>query len=604
MTPSANETPSENNRLDGKARLLLTLALLALVYLGLRLPALLALPLFNDEAVYLVRARFFPSMLATLGVAGATLPDGKLLHELALASLAPLPVDPLIPARLLSVVCGLATVLALAMIGQRLGHPQAGALAGLFYALSPLAGLHEALGLPDSMLTLVSALLLWASLAFAIRPVVSRRDAVLVGALLGAAGLVKFSGLLLFAIPVLAVLLLSATPSERWRRLGLLRVTLIVALFGLACLSPFHYGGAERNKLGIEEARSAVIQRHVVAVGDWLLRYLPGPLLLTPALALILHSERRAPRAPSYDAPAQHTNSLASSAYAVDPLAARVAVKTFRINQTRAMLAGSVCQGAPALGAGEVAGGERNGITSGTARLIAFLLLAGLSVIASFVLIGNVLYSRYLLPAWPSLLLAAALGTTALWSSGRAARSVTLLALGVAGGWGLIWLGWFATAPLTAPLAQQDRAQYLERWTAGQNLDALLGDIRAIATAYSRVTLVNHNQPRLVHLATLLYLGDEPAVRLAEVDLSAPDAPARLAELARKEPVLLVVDQQEADIFALNERFPHLRLLQRYPHPGGRMAFLLFEQEQEAGRASLQLRTGHGFAARIVAYRS
>lgn len=211
---------------------------------------------------------------------------------------------------------------------------------------------------------------------------------------------------------------------------------------------------------------------------------------------------------------------------------------------------------------------------------MAFLLVAGLAVIACFVLIGTTLYSRYLLPAWPPLLLAAALGTRALWSSGRAPRAAALLALGAAGGWGLLWMGWFATAPLTAPLARQDRAQYLERWSAGHNLEPLLADVRAMATAYGGLTLVNHNQPRLVHLATLLYLGDVPAIRLAEVDLSQPDAPARLADLVRKEPVLLVVDQQEADVFALNERFPRLQLLQRYPHPGGRMAFLLFEHEQ------------------------
>ncbi|MCX7790022.1 MAG: glycosyltransferase family 39 protein [Chloroflexaceae bacterium] len=580
MTQSENQPPSVDNRPAGKARLPLAMALLALVYLGLRLPALLALPLFNDEAVYLVRARFFPAMLAAPGVASATLPEGKLLHELALAALAPLPVDPLILARLLSVACGLATVLVLAAMGRALGRPWAGALAGLLYALSPLAGLHDVLGLPDSMLTLVSALLLWASLAFATRPAVGRRDALVVGALLGAASLVKLSGLFLFAIPVLAVLLLSATPAERWRRLGLLRVALIVALLGLACLAPFHYGSAERHKLGTEEARSVVMRQHAGAVGDWLLRYLPGPLLLAPVLALALYGVRRtALAAPRNPVPARQAVNRAGSARGVPLLPASQEEGPLGDRQAPSAVASAIAwQGAPALRAVEAADGGGNA-TPGAARLTGFLLVAGLAVIASFVLIGTTLYSRYLLPAWPPLLLAAALGTTALWSSGRAPRAAALLALGAAGGWGLVWLGWFATAPLTAPLARQDRAQYLETWSAGHHLEALLADVRATATAYGRLTLVNHNQPRLVHLATLLYLGDVPAIRLAEVDLSAPDAPARLADLARKEPLLLVVDQQEADVFALNQRFPRLRLLQRYPHPGGEMAFLLFEQE-------------------------
>lgn len=575
-------TPSANNRPFARLRLPLAVALLALVYLGLRLPALGALPLFNDEAVYLVRARFFPAMLGAPGVAGATLPDGKLLHELALAALAPLPVDPLIPARLLSVVCGLATGLTLVATGRALGHPWAGVLAGMLYALSPLAGLHDVLGLPDSMLTLASALLLWASIGFATRPVAGRGYALLVGALLKVASLVKLSGLLLFALPVLAVLLLAPSRSERWRRLGLLRMALIVALCGLACLAPFHYGGAERNKLGTAEARSTAMQRHTIAAGDWLLRYLPGPLLLAPLLALALHGWRRAaPAAPRDDLSAPHAAYHAGSGHGLALLTPSVDDQPFGDNRTASVTLSAVAgRAAPALRGVEAANGDASRAAPGTAHLTAFLLVAGLAVVASFVLIGNALYSRYLLPAWPPLLLAAALGTRALWSSGRAPRAVASLALAAAGGWSLLWMGWFATAPLTAPLARQDRAQYLERWSAGgHHLHALLADVRAMATAYGRLTLVNHNQPRLVYLATLLYLGDVPAIRLAEVDLSQPDAPARLADLVRKEPVLLVVDQQEADVFTLNERFPRLRLLRRYPHPGGRMAFLLFEQE-------------------------
>ncbi|MGQ9926412.1 MAG: hypothetical protein ACUVS4_06030 [Chloroflexaceae bacterium] len=324
-----------------------------------------------------------------------------------------------------------------------------------------------------------------------------------------------------------------------------------------------------------------MVQQHTAAVGDWLLRYLPGPLLVAPLLALAMRGLRQA--AP--DNPPDHVSRRPADGYARSAQGVALFPKSatpnpFRACQTAsARLSAVAGRAAPALRSGEAAEEGTDGATPTTSRLTAFLLLAGLAIIASFVLIGSALYSRYLLPAWPPLLLAAALGTTTLWSSGRTPRGVALLTLLAATGWSLVWIGWFTTAPLTAPLADQDRKQYLETWSAGHNLDTILADIRATAAAHGHLTLVNHNQPRLVHLATLLYLRDTPTIRLTEEDLSTPDAPAHLADLARNEALLLAVDEQEVEVFALRERFPRLQLLRRYSHPNGAMAFLLFEQQ-------------------------
>jgi len=511
-------------RRPGGALPSLALPILALLFLALRLPALTALPLFNDEAVYILRAERFPAMLASnRGPAGATLPDGKLLQELLLAALAPLPVDPLLPARLLSVACGLGTLLALAALGRAVGQPWAGALAGLLYALSPLPAIHDVLGLPDSMLTLVSALLLLASLTYALRPQPRRRDALLVGALLGAASLVKLSGLLLLAVPVLAALILPAGRSGRLARLAPLRLALIVALAAVAVLAPFHYGGAERQKLGGDEGRAGVLAHNAADAGDWLLRYLPGPVLLPPLLLLALRGRWR-PKA----------------------------------------------EVAPLPGGGHAPAS----VPPSAARLAAFLLLTGLAVAGAFVVVGTTLYPRYLLAAWPPLLLAAALGSAELWRMGAAWRATTVLALLVGGGWGVNFAWRFATEPRTAPLAAADRRQYLEGWTAGQNLGPLLADLRA--EARGGLTVVNHTQPRLVNLATRIYLRDTPAVRFAELDLSAADAAARLANLAAGGPTVVVADRQVADAYALTERFPGLRLLRGYQNPDSPMQFLLF----------------------------
>lgn len=506
-------TPAQGKR-DTRLGYGLALGGLLLVALALRLPALLALPLFNDEAVYLLRAERFPAMLAAPGVAGATLPDGKLLHELALALLARFPGVPLVPARLLSVACGLGTSLLLAAIGRSLGWPGAGLLAGLLFALSPLALLHDLLALPDAMLTLAATAVLWASLRYSLRPA-GRREALGLGALLAVASLVKLSGLLLFALPALAALALPARKAERLGRLALLRLTLIVALATLAALAPLHYGGAERMKLGGSEPRAAVIMRNGTAVSDWVTRYLPGPLVVPPLIIL----------------------------------------------------------GAAVVGRRRTTGGL---ITPEAARVISYLLAAGLAVVALFTLVGTAVYSRYILPAWPPLMLASALACTALWRRGAAWRGLAACTIVAAAFWGLGFAWRLATAPATAPMAEHDRGQYLERWSAGHNLDRLLGDLRVDAAQSGGLTIANHSQPRLVNLALWLYLTDDPRIRLVEVDLADPRAGQQLQALARSGPVVLVVDEQVAQSYATEGRILGLRLARSYTHPAGTMRFLVY----------------------------
>jgi hypothetical protein len=269
---------------------------LGLAYLLLRLPGLLALPLFNDEAVYLLRAQHFPHMLLQNPIDSGTLPDGKLIQELLLAALAGLPGDPLLWARLLSLACGLGTLAALARCGRLLGRPGAGLLAGLLYALAPMAQIHDRLAIPDSMLTLASAALLAASLAYARAERAGRRAALGLGLLLALACLVKLSGLFLALVPPLAVIFLTP-PGARRQRLAMLRMALIVALVAIAALAPFHYGGAERQKAGGPGDRLGLIGQNVLLAAGWLLRYLPGPLLVLPLGALC----RRRPPASQAD---------------------------------------------------------------------------------------------------------------------------------------------------------------------------------------------------------------------------------------------------------------------------------------------------------------
>lgn len=512
--------------------------LLTALFLLLRLPGLLALPLFNDEAVYLLRARVFPAGLIHESFAGATLPDGKLIQELFLAALARLPGDPLLPARLLSVACGLGTLLVIVACGRVLNRPMAGLLAAGLYALAPLAQIHDRLALPDSMLTLVSALLLWASLDYARRPQVGRREALLLGALVAVASMVKLSGLLFFGVPILAVLLLSPSRAEIRRRLALLRLALIVALACLAALAPFHYGGAERQKVGVAVSdRPALIGNNLATIGDWLLRYLPGPLLLPP-LALLALGLTTAERTKNQE------------------LRTGVARPWFSVLGSRLLI-----------------------------RETAFLFAAGLSLPLIFAVISEAIYPRYILPAWPALLLAAGLACSELWSMvgsrNRVGRLLVALAPVAAALWGLYFAIAFINEPRNAPLAAADRAQYIERWTAGYNLEPILEAVRAEAAARP-ILLVQNDQARLLNLAAYIYLAD-PAdtsrITMYNLELKQPDAPERLRAMAQQQPTYLLLDSQVISVYHINERFPNLRTVYAVDHPDGQASFLLLTQQ-------------------------
>jgi hypothetical protein len=85
-------------------------------------------------------------------------------------------------------------------------------------------------------------------------------------------------------------------------------------------------------------------------------------------------------------------------------------------------------------------------------------------------------------------------------------------------------------------------------------------------------------QLRLVNMAALLYLDGAPGIRQERIDLAAADAPERLRDLAATQPTLMLIDEEVARGYAVTERFPELRVVRQYPHPGGLMRFLLLEQ--------------------------
>lgn len=277
----------ETDRITPNERLVLLL--LCILFLTTRLPGLLALPLFNDEAVYLYRAQHFPAQLQF------TIHDGKLIHELFLAALARLPWDPLLTGRLLSVLCGGLAVVGLWLSGRVIANPTAGMVAGLLYIFSPQAIIHDRLAIPDAMLGSVASFLLAASLRLTVIPQPNRWHAAGVGALAALAALVKLPGLFLFALPALIIITQPATPDDRHQRWALLRTAMIMTLIGIAAFAPFNYGGAESRKVGATDLALQIerLAENIRQIGAWTAMTLPLPTLALAGLGLSLPQTRR-----------------------------------------------------------------------------------------------------------------------------------------------------------------------------------------------------------------------------------------------------------------------------------------------------------------------
>jgi len=475
----------------------IALCLTGAIYLFARLPGLLALPLFNDEAIYLVRAQRFPAELQF------TIHDGKFIHELLLAILVRLPWDPLLTGRLFSVICGLLTIVALWIGGRIIGYEASGIAAGLFYVCSPLAAVHDRLAIPDAMLGCLAGFVLAASLRFGSMPHPQRRDAAGVGALIALAGLVKLPGLFLFAIPVLAALLLPATRAERRRRAGLLRTALIIALIALAALAPFNYGGAESRKVGALDLAQQIgrFSSNLALAGEWLALTLPLPLALLALFGL------RAPTA---------------------------------------------------------------------RRHVALLLITGGLLHLVFAALGSVIYPRYFLPAWPSLLLAAGISAAELRHERAIMRSTGLALLAATIAWGGYFTVEYASHPARAPLAAIDRRQYIEAWTAGYGLPELYATLRTEAAQAGPMTLVSPVHERVVHIGPMIYLSDDPLIQHTTVDLRDPDAAAQLSALAVHRNIYLALDADEVQAFDIERRFPDLVHIQAWHNPYSTMTLHLY----------------------------
>ena len=202
----------------------------AIIGLGfwLRLIALDTLPTFVDEGIHLAWTRLYAANNNNFG----WLADGRPLLIVTLAQLQMIGPGALWLGRASIAVFASLSVAACIAIGAALGSRRTGLLAGLIYALLPLAVFHERQVLADPLSAAFGSM----GLALMLRMASSERRPVLVplAGAMAAAILFKFNGVLYLAALPWAVLLLPDT--GRARRRLLIRLAAAVGLMSLAII--------------------------------------------------------------------------------------------------------------------------------------------------------------------------------------------------------------------------------------------------------------------------------------------------------------------------------------------------------------------------------
>ncbi len=195
-----------SNKLDYSLRLkLITGFSFCAFYALTRLTNLTNLSIFSDEAIYLRWAQIITHDPSELFI---PLVDGKQPFFMWINALTlNLFNDPLISARIISVVAGGVTVLGIFFIGRLLYSTFVGLLAAFMYILLPFALFYERLALVDSLLNMFSVYVLLFFILFVKNNRPKAIHFVGMGIVMGCAFLTKSSALLFIVLPCILIFL-------------------------------------------------------------------------------------------------------------------------------------------------------------------------------------------------------------------------------------------------------------------------------------------------------------------------------------------------------------------------------------------------------------
>ncbi|MDH4136448.1 MAG: phospholipid carrier-dependent glycosyltransferase [Anaerolineae bacterium] len=259
--------------------------MLVALFLASRLINLLALPIFVDEGMHISRAQ---RMLAAGNFLHETL-AGKFLHIWLLIPIVTWTENPLIAARALSAVTGLASGITTFYLARLLWPRQKiGWIAALIYLILPLPLINERMALADSLLTALTTLILILSFKLIRQPCSAIGYAL--GVCLGLAYLTKLNGLIYLAIPIFSLILLKG-----WRQSAkiLIQPYLVAFIVALPTVTEFprqFLSVAVRGLPNPMGPQISTVTWWLYSLGEtWLdlTAYVTWPILLLAAMRLL-----------------------------------------------------------------------------------------------------------------------------------------------------------------------------------------------------------------------------------------------------------------------------------------------------------------------------
>lgn len=260
-----------------------------------RLVNLDLLPIFADEAIYIRWAQLIWQKTYYFFI---PLSDGKTpLFMWLLAPLLKFGADPLLTARVLSIISGLATLLGVYFLTKKIFSSKTAFLAGILVILQPFLLFYDRISLTDSLLT---ALVIWSFyLTFQLLTKPSLKLGIILGLLAGAVLLTKPSGLLFLLLNLLLLFLFPLKKIKTIIKPGAVTLAISLGLYNLLRLSSAFPLISSRSQDYLRSNQEIIHEffRYFLPTFkvffSWLVSYLSWPAIFLIIISLFLAIKKK-----------------------------------------------------------------------------------------------------------------------------------------------------------------------------------------------------------------------------------------------------------------------------------------------------------------------